>query len=558
MHSDREAANETVALERLELLEARLARVEEKLQALAARGGVQSRERSAPAPVDSAPAKEAASRAEEDLEFALGQKWFARAGILVLAIGAAFTLSLPYADLPAGLPSGAGFAASAALFGISALWRKSFELVSAYLRGAAMALLYFSALRLCYFGDRHVLEAASVPGAAVLTAAAGLNVAWAARRGSPLLWGVVLVMGWATALAVGTPIFCLSAIAGSCALASFLAARRGWPGLKIFGIALGYAAFLTWALNDPVLGRPVEIVSTFRASTGFILAMGIVLALRPFRRDGSPEQGSDNISALLNCGLGYGLYLVQTLAWVDSRFFIAAHAAAFAVFLGLAVLFWAREQSRVATFLYAMTGYMALSVAIIRSAPAPDVFVWLSLQSVVVAATAVYFRSRFIVVANFLIFAGIVAGYLAIARTESGISLGFGLVALVTARLLNWQRDRLELKTELMRNAYLGSAFLVFPYALYHLVPAAYVALAWVGIALAYYGLNGIVRNRKYRWMGHGTLLLTALYLMVAGIGRLEPVHRNLSLLVLGVVLLVVSLVFTTLRVRQRSRQGPR
>ena len=40
MHSDREAANETVALERLELLEARLARVEEKLQALAARGGV--------------------------------------------------------------------------------------------------------------------------------------------------------------------------------------------------------------------------------------------------------------------------------------------------------------------------------------------------------------------------------------------------------------------------------------------------------------------------------------------------------------------------------------
>jgi uncharacterized membrane protein len=89
-------------------------------------------------------------------------------------------------------------------------------------------------------------------------------------------------------------------------------------------------------------------------------------------------------------------------------------------------------------------------------------------------------------------------------------------------------------------------------------VPAAYVGLAWVAIALGYYGLNLIVRNRKYRWMGHGTLLMTALYLMISGIGRLEPVHRNLSLLILGVVLLVVSLIFTTLRVRQRSKPASR
>ena len=48
----------------------------------------------------------------------------------------------------------------------------------------------------------------------------------------------------------------------------------------------------------------------------------------------------------------------------------------------------------------------------------------------------------------------------------------------VTARLLNWQQSRLELKTGLMRNAYLLSAWLVFPYALYHLVPGKDVGLA--------------------------------------------------------------------------------
>ena len=61
-----------------------------------------------------------------------------------------------------------------------------------------------------------------------------------------------------------------------------------------------------------------------------------------------------------------------------------------------------------------------------------------------------------------------------------------------------------------MRNAYLLSALVVFPYAVYHLVPGAWAGLAWVGVALLYYGMNLMVRNRKYRWMGHATLLFTA------------------------------------------------
>jgi uncharacterized membrane protein len=108
-----------------------------------------------------------------------------------------------------------------------------------------------------------------------------------------------------------------------------------------------------------------------------------------------------------------------------------------------------------------------------------------------------------------------------------------------------------------MRNAYLVSALVVFPYALYHLVPGAYVGLAWVGVALLYYGMNLVVRNRKYRWMGHATLLFTAVYLVVVGINRLEPLYRNLSFLVLGTVLLIVSLIFTRLRARGSAATRP-
>ena len=153
-----------------------------------------------------------------------------------------------------------------------------------------------------------------------------------------------------------------------------------------------------------------------------------------------------------------------------------------------------------------------------------------------------------------LIYLAILGCYVAVAHREQGISIGFGVVALATARLLGWKSDRLELRTDFMRNAYLLVAFLVFPYAVYHLVPGAWVALAWVGVALLYYLIGILLRNLKYRWMGHGTLLLTALYLAILGISRLEPLIRNLSFLVLGTVLLLVSLIFT----RQRARRAPR
>ena len=221
--------------------------------------------------------------------------------------------------------------------------------------------------------------------------------------------------------------------------------------------------------------------------------------------------------------------------------------AAAAGLLGLAFLH-SRELDRVGAFICAMTGFLALSVAIIKATQPPDVFVWLSVQSVIVVAIAIWLRSRFIIVANFVIYVAILACYVIDAKQERGISLGFGLVALVTARLLGWKQERLELKTEFMRNAYLVAVFFIFPYSLYHLVPGAWVGLAWVGAALLYYGLSALLRLPKYRWMGHATLLLTAVYMVVAGLGRLDPLFRNLSLLVLGAVLVIVSLVFTRLR----------
>jgi len=490
-------------------------------------------------------------QAEEELEFVVGQNWFASVGVLVLTCGVGFALSLPLAGLPPVVPSLTGYVLAAALLVVARVWNKSFELVAGYLRGAGMALLYLATLRLFFFGETHVLDIDSVGGRSLLVLVVLANLALALRARSPGLLGLALFTGLLTAVAVGSPYFVFVSIALLAGVSAVAAVRLEWPGLLLFIIPTGYLTHLLWAFNRPWSGRPMKVLAEPSTGIFFLLVYALIFAVGSLlRRNRTREELPTVLAVLLNCGAGYGLFLLTSFG-STAEIFTPAHFAAAVIFLGLAVAFWRREASRFSTFFYAMTGYLALSAAIVKRLPSPEVFIWLSGQSFLVVATAMWFRSRLIVVANFFIYVSIVLAYMAVAQNETGISVGFGVVALLTARILNWQRERLELKTELMRNAYLASAFVVFPYALYHLLPPAFVSLAWIGIAVVYYGLNLVVRNPKYRWMGHLTLLLTVLYVIVIGIAQLAPTYRVVSFLALGTVLLVVSLIFTRVRKRR-------
>ena len=492
---------------------------------------------------------------ERDMEFVVGQNWLASVGILVLTCGVGFALLLPFRELPPFVPSLAGGLVAGAMLLLAHRWRTTFELVAGYFRGAGMALLHFSALRLCLFGAQHVLAVDSAAAAVLLTAVVVLNVAMALRLRSPWLLGVALLTGFVTVVAVGAPYFVFLGVALLLALGAHAAVTRSWTWLPVFLIPVGYATHLLWLINRPWSGREFEILSRPVAGIFAVLAYVVVNAVGSLgRRDRSAEDPATVFAVLLNCGG----YLVLVLASMNATpaLFAAAHLLATVVFLGLAAAFWHREASRISTFFYAMTGYLALSAALVRLVPLPNLFIWLSWQSLLVVATALWFRSKLIVVGNFFIYASIVVAYMVMSTSESGISIGLGIVALLTARILGWQRERLELQTGMMRNSYLASAFIVFPYALYHLVPHAFVAVSWVGVAITYYVMNLIVRSRTYRWMGHCTLLLTAFYVIVVGIFQLEGALRIGSFLLLGTVLMVVSLIFTMVRARRRGTAG--
>ena len=537
-------------------LEQRLARLEQHLQLPPHPEVAPPMTRTDIAPLSAPPPPASSEQEAEELEFVVGQNWFASVGVLALTCGVGFALSLPWSGLPPPVPSVVGYTLTVGLLLVAYLWQKSFELVAGYFRGAGMGLLFFSTLRLYYLGTTHVLDIDSNGGRLLLMAVVGANLAVALRQKSPWLLGLAHLTGLIAAVAVGAPFFVFASVALLSGLAAWAAVRHSWPGLLLFAIPAGYSAHLLWLINRPWSGRPFKIVTEPAAGITFLLVYTVILAAGALRRrERTSEDPFTVLCVLLNCGAGYGIFLLQSLR-MDPALFAPAHLVAALVYLGLAVAFWRSEASRISTFFYAMTGYLALSVAIVKTFPVPEVFIWLSGQSLVVVVTALWFRSRLIVVANFFIYVSIVLAYMGVARQETGISVGFGLVALLTARILSWKKTRLELKTELMRNAYLASAFVVFPYALYHLVPRVYVSLSWVAVAVAYYLMNLIVRNPKYRWMGHLTLLLTVVYVVFVGVTQLAPTYRIISFLVLGTVLLVVSLIFTRVRARRKHKAG--
>ena len=492
---------------------------------------------------------------DETIEYKIGFYWFAKFGIVILSIGIAFLLTFPYQNIPGYLPSLFGFVLSAGLLTGSSLLRKSFDLVSRYFFGSAFVLLFFSVLRLHFFSPLPFIE--NRPAVVLLLCLiVGGNIFMSLRRSSPSLAALGLIGGYAAAMVSDAPYFMFLAITVLSGIAIYVKLTRQWDNVLLIAIVMSYSTHLFWLLNNPLVGNTLQLNRTQPINADFILIYLVIFALAViFRKKEDVERGIAGVSSFVNCSLGFGVFVLSSEAALGNHAALAC-AGASIVFLSISIWFWIKEKSKYSTFFYSMTGYLVLSVAILIFSHIPDVFVWLSWQSVIVLATAILFRSRFIVVTNFTFYILLLLSYLVSASTVNAISLSFGVIALLSARILNVQKHRLEIKTEAIRYTYLGAAFVIFPYALYYTVPEGYVPLSWMGVALFYYMMHRFLRNQRYQLMSLLTLILTVLYVAFVGIVKLDPALRIVSLLALGIVLLTISIVYAKIKRNQKAPEG--
>ena len=480
---------------------------------------------------------------DEELEFRIGQYWFAKLGIFVFLVGWLIANTLHFDDLNQVIPVAIGFITGLVVISTAFFIRNKFPHISGWVLGSGFTIIYLAVIRMHFF-SLSPLVTNIVPILVMLYIVSAIIIATGIKWKSPYLTSLGISAALLSGLLGDYSYQIFITIAFIAILSSNLKLKLNWDGLINFTIIAAFFAHLLWFINNPLLGNALEIQADVPLNLLFILIYQIIFSLAFLNDKKTEENLVPSLSVLAITSIGYGLFLLITILSTPPLGQVY-HLLASAVYLVFAVLFFKIKQSRVSTFFYAMTGYGALSIAIILQFDKPDFFMWLCWQSLLVVSTAVWFRSKFIIVANFIIFLLIFIVFLFFSATTSWISLSFGIVALFSARILNWKRDVLELKTEQMRNAYLLTAFFIIPYSLFHMMPSGYVAFSWIVVAILYYVFSLILKNTKYRYMSLATFMLTVLYVFVLGITSEETIFKILSFLVLGAALVIISVVYT-------------
>jgi len=480
---------------------------------------------------------------EDQLELRIGQFWLAKVGIVVLIIGFAFLLTLPYENFPLGIPSFIGFLLAGSLALLSRYWKNNFPYICSYLTGGAFVLLYFATLRLHFFSLTSIFGNIFFEIILLLIISA-ITLAYSIKKRSVYFSALSLTFAFATAIVSDNSFFLFFVTAFLSALVIYLKIKFQWQNLVIYGIVLAFFTHLLWFLNNPVIGKTFQLVSSPDINVLFLLLYASIFLFGNYMGEKTSEDYHTIISNALSIVFSYGLFLLITFIQYSSVIGFY-HLTASIIFLMFSVLYWTKFKSKYSTFILAMTGYLALSVAIIIQFELPNFFIWLCWQSLLVLSTSVWFRSRFIVTANFIIYLLIIIAYLVYEGKINAVSISYGVVALLSARILNWKKDKLELKTEYMRNFYLLIALLIIPYALYNVLPPEFVGLSWLAVAIIYYALNIILKNKKYRWMALLTLLLTVVYVFILGISSSSSTYKIVSFLILGIVLILLSIIYS-------------
>jgi uncharacterized membrane protein len=434
------------------------------------------------------------------------------------------------------------------------MWKETFSHITGYLIGGGFVILYISTMRLYYFGIEKTISIYPIILALLIVVTAITLIIGINRNSIGLAW-LGITLGYATAVLSDYSYFIFIIIAALSLIVVLFKLKYQWNILLFYGMFMSYLTHLIWYINNPFLGKSIQATASPELNLFFLLLYLIIFsAANYFDVQDKQEDIVSTGFTMLNCAGGYGLFFFITLITTPSAVAIY-HLISAIVILSIATTFWVKRNSKFSTFFYAMTGYVSLSVAIIWQFSEPDFFIWLCWESLFVVSTAVWFRSRYIILANFIIFLIIFFEFLIISGNMGGIGISFGIVALLSARILNWKKDQLEIKTEMMRNAYLVSALFIIPYSLYQLFPSGYVSLSWIAIAIIYYFLSIMLNNKKYRWMALATYFLTVIYVFVLGITSTETLFKIVSFLVLGSALIIISLVYSKDRAKKKLNE---
>ena len=472
----------------------------------------------------------------------IGEYGLAQIGVIVLLTGMAFLISYPFDFLPSFVASMIGYAAVGGFLTISRIWRHSHTYVANILHFGGLLLAYFATLRLHYFSQNPLIKSdflGFMITLAVLIAAFYLSV----QRGTKIQSFIFSSLIYLTALFSIHAHLTLISLTGAVFLGIAIFIKYDWPWILTSTIFLAYLTHIIWLFNTPVLGNPLQVIDGHYFNLLYLVIYGSALTISHlFNRKYIKTEFEAMTTILSMCGfflIGALNILIFFKQYTGLLSFLT-----FVLFITIAILYWISVKDNYSTSYTASFSFIALSASILVQFSSPNYFLWLGLQSLMVIVTAIWFRSRIIILANVLIFLIIYIGYLVTASSDNLVNLSYAVTSLASARILNWKRDRLNLKTDFIRNTYLVLAFMIVLFGLYHAVPSQFVSISWLGAALFYFALSIVLHNIKYRWMAIFTIFAMIFHIFIIDMSKVDAVYRIVLFLVVGLVLLGVSLLY--------------
>jgi hypothetical protein len=487
----------------------------------------------------------------DSMESRVGEYGMAWMGNIVLLFGILFLSQYLQKNNQEIISLVFGFVSVALVYLMGHYTRNSLPYMSRLFNYNGHLLLYIQAMRICLFPGSQLIENPVLSQALVLAVLISL-IYLAYRKDSQILAIIVWLMMVITAITVGTTHFMLPLMLGISVPAIYFTIKKGWWTGLISSIFFSYLIYLMWILGNPIMGKSVEIISMHQMGHVYLFASALAYSLLALLPSSDKVSQNQLNSAIVLNGLGFSfLVALSVLTFFTENYFrlfglIAAFSIGYSIWLQL------RGTWKPVAAMYALYSFVALSISIAGIYHFPLAFLLLSIQSLLVLIVALWFHSRFMVIMNTILFVGLLIAYFITGEILHGINFSFALVALGSARILNWKKQRLEIRTELIRNLFLFSGAIMVLFSLHEAVSPNFVTLSWTLSAMVFFILSVVIRNMKYRWLAIITMVVTVFYLFIVDLSNISLGYRIVALMFIAAISLGISIFYSR---RQKSNK---
>jgi hypothetical protein len=437
-----------------------------------------------------------------------------------------------------------GYFATASIFLLANYLKKTNDHLAFMFRLNAQILLFYITMRLHFFSASPLISNKSV-SIILLLGIIVFQTILAIRNKSQFLALLALFFSLLVALLGDATHFTLPIITLGSAGVIYYYIKFNWRPLIVLTIFLTYISFSLWLFGNPVMGHQFELIPDLKNGVIYLFLIGAAYSILLFFRNRNTTSDDFLIGVTLLNGVLFSFLLLLVVL----RFYYTNYVLLFSVIsiccLIYSTILHSRSEWNFGSAYFALYGFMAMSIALYGLVGLPEVYLLLSFQSLLVVSMALWFRNRLIVVMNSLLFLTILLVYIFSSSPVNGVNFSFAIIALVSARIINWKKSRLKIETDLMRNLYMIEGFLMVLYGLSHALPKQFVTVSWTIAALLYFLISILLKNVKYRYMALGTMICAAIYLFLIDLARIEIIYRVLALLLLATISIGISMYYT-------------